>query len=139
MSLPMLRFVPAPLRLSFLAKQQRTYNQNNIPFLKRDSTFLGTVLGRSFHPKGLLGSRTQFDRADLWPVWWWCCFVETGEKCKMRGEKKMTAYKGAINNSQKQGCPDTEKIGYAEEGPFISHIECCKRTVFYLFIFTIVL
>lgn len=50
----------------------------------------------------------------------------------------MTAYKGAINNSQKQGCPDTEKIGYAEEGPFISHIEYCKRTVFYLFIFTIV-
>ncbi|KAG1948103.1 hypothetical protein F2P79_012829 [Pimephales promelas] len=36
---------------------------------------------------------------------------KNGGKYKMRGVKKMTAYKGAINNSQKQGCPDTEKIG----------------------------
>lgn len=39
-----------------------------------------------------------------------------GGKYQTKRGKKMTANKGAINNSQMQGCCDTSKIGKASEG-----------------------
>lgn len=91
MSLPTVRFVPPSSRLPRKTTTTHISRCAAIKIACRSKTdlqFFGVCFGQPVPTYGTVGYHTEFERADLWSVWCCWCFVETGEKCKMRGEKR---------------------------------------------------